>query len=80
MQDIDLFGLPNDYYQTLVSRIREVDPNEAQSLARKYIPPRDVAIIVVGDADQIRPQLEPLGPVTVYDTDLKVKGQHNVDG
>ena len=80
VQDIDLFGLPNDYYQTLVSRIREVDPNEAQSLARKYIPARDVAIIVVGDADQIRPQLEPLGPVTVYDTDLKVKGQHNVDG
>jgi len=74
VQDIDLFGLPNDYYQTLVSRIREVDPNEAQSLARKYIPARDVAIIVVGDADQIRPQLEPLGPVTVYDADLKTKG------
>ena len=63
VQDIDLFGLPNDYYQTLVSRIREVDPNEAQALARKYIPARDVAIIVVGDADQIRPQLEPLGPM-----------------
>lgn len=73
VQDLDLFGLPKDYYQTLISRIREVDPNEAQSLARKYIPPKDVAIIVVGDADQIRPQLEPLGPVTVYDADLKTK-------
>ncbi len=73
VQDIDLFGLPNDYYQTLIAKIGELHPGEAHSLARKYIPLADVAIIVVGDADQIRKQLEPLGPVTVYDTDLKVK-------
>jgi hypothetical protein len=33
----------------------------------------DLVIVVVGEAKEIVPQLEKIGKVTVYDTDLKEK-------
>ena len=71
VQDIDLYGLPADYYKRYAKRMESVTPEIAQQLAQKYVSVQDLAICVVGDAKEVKPQLEKLGKVTVYDTDLK---------
>ncbi len=73
VQDIDLYGLPKDYYQKLIPRVRGLDPKEARSLANKYITAEDVVVIVVGDAAEVKAQVETPGQVTVYDTELRVR-------
>jgi len=71
LQEIDLYGLPADYYKTYAKRIAGLKPENATELAKKYIDPNNLIIVVVGEAREIVPQLEKFGKVTVYDTDLK---------
>jgi predicted Zn-dependent peptidase len=70
LQEIDLYGLPEDFYKTYARKLAGVTPEKAAELAQKYIDPSNLVIIVVGESKEIVPQLEKLGQVTVYDTDL----------
>ncbi len=70
LQEIDLYGLPRDYWNEYAKRITGVTPKAAESLAAKYINPENLAVIVVGKSEEVLPQLKELGPVTLYDTDL----------
>jgi len=72
LQEIDLYGLPADFYKTYAAKVAGLKPEKASELAQKYIDPNDLVIIAVGEAKEIVPQLEKFGKVTVYDTDLKV--------
>ncbi|MEO6787126.1 MAG: hypothetical protein ABI318_13430, partial [Chthoniobacteraceae bacterium] len=72
VQDIDLYGLPPDFYKTYAKRMAAVTSAKVKELADKYLSTTDDAIVVVGDAKQIRESLEKLGKVVLYDTDLKV--------
>jgi predicted Zn-dependent peptidase len=73
VQDIDLYGMAPDYYRTYASRMAATTAAKVQELARKYLHIEDTAIIVVGEAKEIRPELEKLGKVVEYDTELKAK-------
>jgi len=73
IQDIDLFGLPPDYFKTYAERVTAVTPEKASEIARKYIDPKNLDIVVVGEAKEVLPQLQKLGKVTVYNTDLKAQ-------
>ena len=73
VQEIDLYKLPVDYFKTYASRVGKVSVDKIKELAGKYIRPDGLTVIVVGEAKEIQPALEKLGPVTVYDTDLKAK-------
>jgi predicted Zn-dependent peptidase len=75
VQDMDLYGLPEDFYKTYAKRMESVTSAQAQTLAAEYLAPKDVAVIVVGEASQIRSALEKIGPVTVYNTDLQPVSQ-----
>ena len=70
LQEIDLYDLPADYWETYARRIMGVTPQKAEELAHRYIDPENLVVVVVGKAQEVRKQLEALGPVTVYDTDL----------
>ena len=70
-QEIDLYGLPEDYYKTYPAKLAGLTPERAGELAKQYIDPQNLIIIAVGEAKEIVPQLEKFGKVTVYDTDLK---------
>jgi zinc protease len=72
VQDIWLYGLAPDFYKTYATRMAAVTPEVVTELAKKYIHPEDVAIVVVGEAKQIKGELEKLGRVVVYDADLNV--------
>src|SRR5678815_5559329 len=71
VQDIDLYELPADYYKRYARRMEAVTPSIAQQLAQQYLSIEDLAICVVGEAKEIKPELEKFGKVIVYDTDLK---------
>ncbi len=75
VQDIDLFGLPADFYKTYATRMAAVTPDKVQDLAKKYLSTTDLAIIVVGEAKEVQPALEKIGQVTVYDQDLQPVGK-----
>jgi predicted Zn-dependent peptidase len=71
VQDIDLYGLPPDFYKHYAKRMASVTPSQVQELAKKYLDSHNAAVVVVGEAKEIKPELEKLGKITEYDTDLK---------
>jgi len=62
---VKTMGLPIDYLENYTTRIRSVEPDKIQEAARKYIVPDSAAIVVVGDAQKIKPALEKFGKVEV---------------
>jgi zinc protease len=70
LQNIEFYGLPADYYKTYAQKVSRVTPEKALELAKKYIEVSDLAIVVVGDAKEIKPKLEKIAKVRVYDTEL----------
>jgi hypothetical protein len=49
----------------------EVTPAQIQELAKEYLDIEKLAVVVVGEAKEIKSDLEKIGKVFVYDTDLK---------
>jgi predicted Zn-dependent peptidase len=45
--------LPEDYYQNFVKRVNAVTKDDVLSVAKKYIDPQHLAIVIVGDKSQI---------------------------
>jgi len=60
----DLNGLPQDYLSTYVQKIMAVSPEEVQRLARRYLLPGKMTIVVVGDKAKVADQLSAFGPIS----------------
>ncbi|TNF78824.1 MAG: insulinase family protein [Acidobacteria bacterium] len=63
--DLAVFSLPDDYYTALHDEIDGVDSRQIGEVARKYLHPDRLAIVAVGPAEELAPQLEPLGPIRI---------------
>ncbi|HWK40316.1 MAG TPA: pitrilysin family protein [Croceibacterium sp.] len=62
------FGRPDDYQSRLPGILRGIDAGQIDAMAREYLSPDDLAIIVVGDRKQIDDQLSTLNlPVEYLD-------------
>jgi len=55
------FHLPLDYYNSFSSRISAVTAADVQRVARKYLDPAHIHVVVVGDVSVIRAGVEALG-------------------
>jgi zinc protease len=64
---LDVYDLPEDSLDTYRSRVRAVDRAEVAELAGALIHPERAAIVVVGPADALVPQLAHLGDVNVVE-------------
>ncbi len=60
-----------DFYKDYAKRMAAVTPDQIAALAKRYLSTENAAIVVVGEAKDIKPELEKVGEVIVYDTDLK---------
>jgi zinc protease len=60
-----LVGLPPEYLGQYVPKIRAVDAEQVQAMAKKYYDPKDQSIVVVGDDEAIAEQLKPYGEFEV---------------
>ncbi len=67
-----LYDLPEDYLQTYRENVNAVTLEEVEQMAKKYITPDKIAIVVVGDAEEILPQVKSYSEnIEVFDTEGK---------
>jgi len=64
-----LYGLPLDYYNNYVANIEAITQADVQRVARQYINPSSLAIVIVGDRKNIEAGLKAVnaGPITIRD-------------
>ncbi len=63
--NLDIYGLPEDSLDTYRSRIRAVSAADVERLALRLLHPDRAAIVLVGPAEALTPQLKDLGPIEV---------------
>lgn len=69
-----LYGLPENYLQTYRANIDAVTVDDVKRVARAYVRPDEMAIVIVGDATEVLPQVKAYADtIEVYDTDGNVK-------
>lgn len=69
--DMELYGLPEDYFDHYRENIAAVTKDDIAGVAQKYIDPDRVLIVVVGNAKEIR---EPLGTLGFPMHELDIEG------
>lgn len=64
-----LYGLPLDYYNSFVSNVEKITQSDVQRVARQYINPSSLAIVIVGDRKSIEAGIKAVnaGPIQVRD-------------
>ncbi|MGZ5381340.1 MAG: M16 family metallopeptidase [Thermoanaerobaculia bacterium] len=62
LQFLALHGLPDSYLSGFVARVHAVTPEEVKRLAKTYIKPEEMTLVVVGDRKAIDEQLKPYQP------------------
>jgi zinc protease len=62
-----VFNLPSDYWEHYLVQAMATDEARLLHLAGTFLQPERMAIVAVGPAQALVPQLAPLGPVTVWD-------------
>jgi zinc protease len=63
--DLEVYGLPEDSLDRYRGRVRATTPEDTAALALRLLHPSRTAIVLVGPAAELVPQLEGLGPVEV---------------
>jgi zinc protease len=61
LAELVLFRLPDDYHHHFRDRIRAVTLEAAREAVTTRLYPERAAIVIVGDADRVLPDLEALG-------------------
>lgn len=58
---LELFNLPDDFFSTLVEKYKAITPADIQRVAKKYLHPTNLTVVVVGDVKNIKEKIEKLG-------------------
>ncbi len=66
---IEIYGLPKDFYDKFRDEVKKITAKDIQEVAKKYLHPDRLLIVVSGNSKQIKPVLEKFGSVVVYDAD-----------
>ncbi|MFN2501476.1 MAG: M16 family metallopeptidase [Pyrinomonadaceae bacterium] len=71
-----LYGLPGDYLQTYRDRVEAITAEDVQRVAQEHIRPDEMAIVIVGDARDILPQVRNYTElVEVFDTEGNMQSE-----
>ncbi len=65
LAELALYGLPDDYFRSHAERLRAVDGEALRAVAGRYLDPRRIAVVAVGPASRLAPQLEAFGEVSI---------------
>ncbi len=65
--ELAIHELPDDYWNGYAQAVEKVTAADVQRVARRYLDPRRLTLVMVGASAVVRPQLTglPLGPVEV---------------
>ena len=65
-----IYDLPADYLQTYRDRVNEITSEDVAAAANKYVQPEQMAIVIVGDAEEILAQSKDYAAsVEIFDTE-----------
>lgn len=67
---LELYGLPKNYYKNYRANVGKVTARDVRHVARRYIQPDNVDIVLSGDAGEIRNRLAKFGTIEI----LSVEG------
>jgi zinc protease len=65
--NIARYNLPASYYQDYLKNLGNVSPQSVQAMAKNYVLPGQMHIVIVGNAKEIAPGLEKYGEVKYFD-------------
>jgi len=68
--NIARYNLPADYYQKYLQRLNAVSSQDIMNMAKKYLNPETMSIVVVGNKDDVADKLKAFdddGEITFYD-------------
>ena len=65
LETLAVYGLPDDYFERYLKKLPTITREEILTVAQRHLHPDHIAVVAVGPAETLVPQLESLGPVTV---------------
>ena len=67
MVGIEYEGLPLDYLDTYVENIEVITKEDIARVAKEYLHPDDIKLLVIGDMEQFDKQLSEFGEVNTIE-------------
>lgn len=67
-------GLPSDAFEQYIEEVKETTIEDVQSVAKEYLNPENLQILVVGNEDEIGDQLQKYGEVNEIDITIPEPG------
>ncbi|HKP45133.1 MAG TPA: pitrilysin family protein [Pyrinomonadaceae bacterium] len=74
LSDLVLYGLPDDYFNNYIAHVKAVTLADVTRVARQYVDPSRMAIVIVGDRKVIEPGLRSITDVGSTVTVLDMEG------
>ncbi len=70
LSNLVIYGLPDTYFNDYIGRVNAVSLADVNRVAKQYLDPSKMAIVVVGDRTVVEPGLKELGySIMILDTD-----------
>ncbi len=66
----EFYGYPADFLERFRAGIEKITPADVERVAKKYLHPETMPVLVVGDSAEVQAQLEKLGPITKVDISI----------
>ena len=77
--ELFIYNLPLDYYSKLPGEIDATTPADIERVAKKYLKPKDMVVVAVGDKAKIVPELEKLNLGPIKELDFEAKSDQITD-
>ena len=71
---LEFYDYPADYLEKYEAALRNVTPADLTAAAKKYVHPNDLAVLVVGNGQEIKPGLDGLNLGAVHTVDITIPG------
>jgi len=72
LSNLVVYGLPDTYFNDYISKVNGVTLDDVNRVAKRYLDPSKMAIVIVGDRKVIEPGLKDLGySITILDSEGK---------
>lgn len=72
--DLEFYGYPADWYDRYVAGVEKVTPADVERVARKYVSPSQLAVLVVGNEKDFDKPMSTLGTITPIDITIPEPG------
>jgi len=72
--NLEFYGYPADFYQTYPAKLQAVTADDVARVAKKYVQPNQVSVLVVGKEKDFDKPLSTLGAVTPVDITIPEPG------